>query len=169
MRRAVKFATRLAAGLILAATVASCGPPRFKTYDGPAVTQVLVVKSQRRIYAMHDTTVLADYPISLGFAPDGPKQFYGDGKTPEGRYTIDRRLVGGGYFLGLGISYPNARDTAAAEAAGRDPGGDIFIHGQAGWFTRKGDWTAGCIAVSDRAISDLYAMVPDGTPIVIEP
>ncbi|WP_370206052.1 L,D-transpeptidase family protein, partial [Pararhodobacter marinus] len=29
------------------------------------------------------------------------------------------------------------------------------------------DWTAGCIAVTDRQIEDIYAMVKDGTPIDI--
>ena len=34
---------------------------------------------------------------------------------------------------------------------------------------QKADWTAGCIAVSDAEIEDVYAMIPDGTPILITP
>ena len=70
----------------------------------------------------------------------------------------------------IGISYPNEADIAFAEAQGKSPGGDIFIHGG----PRKGidpinvrDWTAGCIAVTDRQIEEIYAMVRDGTPIDI--
>ena len=36
-------------------------------------------------------TVLRSYTIGLGFAPDGHKEIEGDGKTPEGRYVIDRK------------------------------------------------------------------------------
>ncbi|MDE3081671.1 MAG: L,D-transpeptidase, partial [Paracoccaceae bacterium] len=38
-----------------------------------------------------------------------------------------------------------------------------------GWFTNRKDWTAGCIALSDSAMRDVYAMVQKGTPIFIEP
>jgi L,D-peptidoglycan transpeptidase YkuD (ErfK/YbiS/YcfS/YnhG family) len=31
------------------------------------------------------------------------------------------------------------------------------------------DWTEGCIAVSDREIEEIWASVPDGTPIEIRP
>jgi L,D-peptidoglycan transpeptidase YkuD (ErfK/YbiS/YcfS/YnhG family) len=33
----------------------------------------------------------------------------------------------------------------------------------------KGDWTAGCIAVTDKEIEEIYAMVNDGTQINIFP
>ncbi|PZO62699.1 MAG: hypothetical protein DI636_12345, partial [Pelagerythrobacter marensis] len=31
------------------------------------------------------------------------------------------------------------------------------------------DWTAGCIAVSDKEIEDIFSMVRPGTPVVIYP
>jgi len=31
------------------------------------------------------------------------------------------------------------------------------------------DWTAGCIAVTNRQMRQIYAMVQDGTPITILP
>ncbi len=64
-------------------------------------------------------------------------------------------------------SYPNERDVAYAQAFGQDPGGDIFIHGEPRKYRRKQDWTAGCIAVTNAEIEDIYAMVKDGTPIHI--
>ena len=84
---------------------------------------------------------------------------------------IDRRNYNSSYYLSLGISYPNAEDIARAAEAGVDPGGDIFIHGgPKGWFDfGKKDWTAGCIAVTDREMEMIYQMVPNGTPIWIEP
>ena len=108
--------------------------------------------------------------IDLGFAPAGHKQVEGDGKTPEGTYLIDRRNPNSDFHLSIGISYPNARDIARAMAAGQDPGGDIFIHGQPNKSRGEGpDWTAGCISVTNREMEDIYAMVTDGTPITIRP
>ena len=50
---------------------------------------------------------------------------------------------------------------------GLSPGGDIFIHGRGGITNPFRDWTAGCIAVTNEEIEDIYAMVPEGTPINI--
>ena len=51
------------------------------------------------------------------------------------------------------------------------PGGDIFIHGQGPeghvLSKQRRDWTVGCIAVTDEEVEDIYAMVRDGTPIII--
>lgn len=157
----------LLAGL---ASLAACGDSKFKTYDGPEVTQVYVNKTARKMYLLHHKQVLESYDIALGFAPQGHKQVEGDGRTPEGMYYIDRRNPNSAYHLSIGISYPNPYDRQAAKAIGKQPGGDIFIHGQAG--KNKGappDWTAGCIAVEDEEIEAIYAMVRDGTPIYITP
>ncbi|OZA14713.1 MAG: hypothetical protein B7Y02_04295, partial [Rhodobacterales bacterium 17-64-5] len=99
----------------------------------------------------------------------GPKQFEGDKKTPEGAYYISMRKPNSTYHLSLKISYPNEDQRAFAKAEGKEPGGDIFIHGQPGWTNVNGDWTVGCIAVTDREIEQIYAMVNPGTPINIFP
>jgi murein L,D-transpeptidase YafK len=155
-----------------AAAVASLGAcssdPRFLLYDGPEVTYVVVNKGQRRMHLLHNETVLESYDIQLGFAPYGHKQFKGDGRTPEGLYRIDRRNPNSKFHLSLGISYPNARDVEVAEAMGKSPGGDIFIHGQKHPSkTDKSDWTWGCIAVKNPEIERIYAMVRTGTPIAL--
>lgn len=157
--------------LILATVFSLAGcASKFRSYDGPAVTWVVVNKAARKMYLMHDDEVLRSYDIGLGFTPEGHKQFEGDGKTPEGTYVINRRNPNSEFHLSLGISYPNTRDRAYAQARGRSPGGDIFIHGRP-WKYRKGgrDWTAGCIAVPNRHIEEIYAMVRNGTPITINP
>lgn len=153
---------------ILTALALSGCASKFKTYDGPEVTRVLVFKEQRRMFLMHEDEVLTAHKIDLGFAPAGDKTVEGDGRTPEGSYLIDRRNPNSKFHLSLGISYPNARDVAEAEALGQSPGGDIFIHGRPLPFRGSGpDWTAGCIAVTDGEMEDIYAMVKDGTPIHI--
>ncbi|MBO9456657.1 L,D-transpeptidase family protein [Paracoccus sp. R12_1] len=168
-------ATRRSVTISLLAMLAACGSTksRFKTYNGPPVTQVVVNKGKRRMYLLNNQTVLKSYDIGLGNEPIGTKQFEGDGKTPEGVYFIDRFNPRSAYHLSVGVSYPNERDTAFAEALGQKPGGDIFIHG---WgpegnalAPKKRDWTAGCIAVKDEEIEDVYAMLRPGVPIVIYP
>lgn len=147
--------------------VAGCSS-KFKTYNGPEVTHVLVEKTARRMHLFSGPDVLKSYQINLGFAPDGHKEIEGDGRTPEGRYLIDRRNPNSEFHLSIGISYPNEQDVARARALGKSPGGDIFIHGRPKKYRNgKPDWTAGCIAVKDREMEDIYAMVKDGTPITI--
>ena len=153
----------------VAAFLSGCAS-KFRSYNGPEVTRVRVYKSERLLMLDGAQGVLKTYPMGLGFAPVGHKQFEGDGRTPEGSYFIDRRNPNSLFHLSIGISYPNAADRAFAKAQGKSPGGDMFIHGG----PRKGidpvdkrDWTAGCIAVTDRQIEQVYAMVRNGTPVDI--
>jgi murein L,D-transpeptidase YafK len=157
--------TIVAGGLLLAAGCSS--GPRILSYDGPEVTSLVVFKNQRRLYLYNDRDILETYSFDLGFSPVGPKQFRGDGKTPEGQYWIDRRNPRSDYHLSIGISYPNAEDVAYARSMGKEPGGDIFIHGTPRLYRREKDWTAGCIAVSNSQMEEIYSMVNIGTPIFI--
>ncbi len=157
-------------GTALVALGACSSGSKFKRYNGPQVTYVVVNKGARNMYLLHHDKVLEDYHIKLQFAPDGHKEIEGDGRTPEGIYWIDRRNPNSRFHLSLGISYPNARDRARAKAMGKSPGGDIFIHGQRNPFKKDdGDWTWGCISVTNKQMEDIYAMVGDGTPIQINP
>lgn len=156
----------LAAGLV---ALAACAPrSKFRSYEGPEVTGIVVSKSDRRMYLVHHGRVLKRFRVDLGRAPAGPKRIEGDGRTPEGTYVIDRRNPDSRFHLSLGISYPSEDDRALAAAMGRPPGGDIFIHGRNGRGGRL-DWTEGCIAVTDREMEEIYAMVRVGTPITIHP
>lgn len=150
---------------LLAAGLSACAS-KLRAYNGPEVTRVVLQKEQRRLYLMNEDKILKAYDVALGFAPVGPKQFEGDGRTPEGIYYINRRNPNSEFHLSIGISYPSKQDVAFASAQGRQAGGDIFIHGTNG-KNRNGrrDWTAGCIAVKDTEIEEIYAMVRDGTII----
>lgn len=167
--------TRRIVAVSLLALLAACGAPesKFKTYDGPAVTQVVVNKGERRMYLLNGQTVLKSYDVGLGNQPVGHKQFEGDGRTPEGIYFIDRFNPRSQYHLSVGVSYPNANDAAYAQSFGFLPGGDIFIHGRGPEGNAKApkmrDWTAGCIAVKDEEIEEIFAMLRPGVPIVIYP
>ncbi|WP_425467318.1 L,D-transpeptidase family protein [Rubellimicrobium roseum] len=156
--------------------LAGCGggtPTKFRNYQGPPVTGVIVFKSRRVMYLMSGNRALREFRFELGGDPIGHKLMEGDGKTPEGTYTINRRNPNSQYHLSIGISYPNEQDVARAAALGLSPGGDIFIHGQPASLKPgaylAGSWTAGCIAVTNSEMEEIYAMVRDGTPIHIYP
>ncbi|WP_371155930.1 murein L,D-transpeptidase family protein [Jannaschia sp. 2305UL9-9] len=157
----------MALGLGGTALLAGCGG-KFMHYSGPQVTRVVVQKTERRMFLLNGATPLEIYDVQLGFRAAGHKQFEGDGKTPEGRYHIDRRNPDSAFYLSIGIDYPNAADRAFAASHGKSPGGDIFIHG---WGDkrrkRSDDWTAGCVAVKNREMRQVYAMVMNGTPVDI--
>jgi murein L,D-transpeptidase YafK len=151
-----------------------CGqsePSKFASYSGATVSHVIIQKKQRRMYIMDQKEILATYKIDLGFNPQGHKLQHGDGRTPEGWYKIDRENRNSTYYLSLGINYPNAKDRAASKAAGVKPGGDIFIHGGPRYDREKGkkDWTAGCVSVTNAEMREIFAMVPVGTWVKINP
>jgi murein L,D-transpeptidase YafK len=167
MRRAI---------VAVAALTAGCVPVR-EDPRVPAADFVLVDKSDRTLtlYTGGKPTWTVD-GLQYGDAPQGHKRFEGDEHTPEGRYTIDYRNPDSAYHLSLHISYPNAADRDFAQSQGRSPGGDIMIHGQPNALPLAdsgvripGDWTDGCIAVSNPEIEQLWRLVPDGTPIEIRP
>lgn len=154
--------------LVIVFGLAGCGS-KFRKYHGPEVTQVQVHKADRKMYLLHNDKVLKSYEIALGFAPEGHKQFEGDGKTPEGMYFISHKNPDSNFHLSLGVSYPNETDIAFAETQGKSPGGDIFIHGGPKTRVSRRDWTLGCVALTDREMEVVYSMVKPGTPIFILP
>ena len=142
--------------------------------DGEVADFVLVDKSDRTLWVYQGGQAIRTYrSLQFGDAPVGHKQFEGDERTPEGRYTIDYGNPESSYYLSLHIDYPNAADREYARSKGRSPGGLIFIHGQPNGLPdnlrMRGDWTDGCIALSNAEIAELWSLVPNGTPIEIRP
>jgi lipoprotein-anchoring transpeptidase ErfK/SrfK len=136
---------------------------------GPRANHLVVSKSLRVLELRRGADILKRYRVDLGFTPQGHKLRSGDGRTPEGRYWIDRRNPRSEFFLSIGINYPNEADLARAKAMGVDPGGNIFIHGEPMRERKRvdRDWTAGCIAVTNREMEEIWALTPTGVPITI--
>ena len=147
-------------------------PPPLPPIQG-SIDLIVIDKSARRMQLFQNGQPLRTYRIALGFTPSGDKVAQSDGHTPEGRFTIDRRNADSAYHLSLGLDYPQAEDRARAAAAGYNPGGDIFIHGQPNalpdGFIVKGDWTAGCIALTNAEMQQIWQVTPIGTAVEIRP
>ena len=148
-----------------------------KTMITQSIDNILVEKANRKMHLRHGDKIVKTYKISLGKNPVGAKVKSGDNKTPEGKYFIAKHNPKSAFYLSLKISYPNEEQIKAAKDGGYDPGGDIMIHGYPNkipaflfkfWHNWK-DWTAGCIAVTNDEIEEIYDIVKDGTPITILP
>jgi murein L,D-transpeptidase YafK len=142
---------------------------------GTTIDRIVVEKSAKRLSIFRDGKEIKSYRVALGRNPVGAKQEEGDMKTPEGIYKIDSRNAQSSFHLALHISYPSDEDNQRAAARGVSAGSDIMIHGiqnGRGWigaFHRWKDWTAGCIALTDEEIEELWRVTPDGTTIEILP
>ncbi|BBF65576.1 L,D-transpeptidase [Acidithiobacillus sp. 'AMD consortium'] len=142
-------------------------------------------------------TVLATYPVAIGFNGAAPKRMRGDDVTPLGRYRIGWVSRGTRYGPFMGLTYPNrenaewglregiinkAQYRAIVDAidAGQTPpqntplGGEIGIHGMGPQFSDDpqgkvfpGRWTAGCVALSNWDAQQIAALVRVGTPVEI--
>ena len=94
---------------------------------------------------------VADYEITAASGGAGPKLREGDRQVPEGIYRVVGLNPNSRYHLSMKLDYPNAFDLRHAAQEGRaHPGSDIFIHGDA--------VSAGCLAVGDEAIEELFVL-----------
>jgi murein L,D-transpeptidase YafK len=164
------------AGAVLAAVAWSlCGSAPAGPAPPTIADRVLVLKGLHTLTLYREGKAFRIYSIALGKEPVGAKHFEGDMRTPEGRYVIDFHKPDSAYHLSLHISYPSAADRAYAATRKKSAGGDIMIHGlpdeyaYLGALHRAYDWTNGCIAVTNDEIEELYAAIPNGTPIDLKP
>jgi murein L,D-transpeptidase YafK len=146
--------------------------------SAPAEAQadlIEVFKGERRMELKREGKTIRRYRVALGFSPERHKEREGDGRTPEGSYTVDARNPRSAFHFSLRVSYPDEDDKAHAASLGVPPGGDIYIHGQPnGW--RKflvghpaKNWTTGCVAITDAEIREVWSLVPTGARVVIHP
>jgi murein L,D-transpeptidase YafK len=154
--------------------------------------RIRVVKSRNELHVFDGGELIKTYKCITG-SNAGDKQIEGDRKTPEGSFHVVFKNPQSKFHLSLGLNYPNVEDANRGLAAGlisteqhqallhdlahgdlsdesvqnrlwKTPlGGEIFIHGCADGRTA----TAGCIAVSNSDIEELYALCPVGTMVEI--
>lgn len=115
-----------------------------------AETVIVVYAKERQVIVLRDGVETDTFAIcAMGYL--GPKREQGDGRTPFGVYKIVHFNPRSRFHLSLGINYPNAGDRIRArEAAVRNPGGDIYIHGSCA--------SIGCIAIGNEGIEKLYGI-----------
>jgi murein L,D-transpeptidase YafK len=170
--------------LILVVT-AACAAAGLHADEPPLragqVDRLVVRKGDHVLEAWQGERLVRSYRVAIGSGGEGHKRMEGDGRTPEGRYTIDRRHRSKAFHRFLHVSYPNAGDRRAFREAlrsgelprGAGIGGDIGIHGEPrGWTGlphKWVDWTAGCVALDDAEIEELFVAVRPGALVEIVP
>lgn len=159
-----------------------------KTSELPKLEKpkIIIRKKARRLQIFDGEKLIKIYEIVLGFAPEGDKQIEGDGKTPEGEFYIFAKNDKSKFYLSLGVSYPNPEDAerglrenlispderaAIVEAVGKKQmppqntalGGKIYIHGGG----TLSDWTAGCVALKNEEMKEIFDSVAVGAKVEI--
>lgn len=131
---------------------------------------ILVLKSKRKMIITRKGERLRIFDIDLGFKPTGQKLSDGDGRTPEGIYNVDMKTERGDkFYKSFWISYPTVKDRERSKKAGLKAGTNILIHGTTAAKIKAKDWTAGCIALQNKDIDELFELVKEGTIIDIRP
>lgn len=155
--------------------------------------RVVVKKSANELELYDGGTLVKRYGCITG-SNAGDKEKEGDRKTPEGVFHIVYKNAESKFHLSLGLDYPTAADAERGLKEGvitqqqRDDivaalgsdlskaenqkklwytplGGEIFLHGHGEGRTG----TAGCVALSNGDIEELWAVLPVGTEVRIEP
>jgi murein L,D-transpeptidase YafK len=143
------------------------GPARRTTVRAD---RILVIKSERSLYAMRGDEALRSYRVAFGRGR-GAKTAEKDKKTPEGIYEGCRLNLASKYHKAILIPYPTAGERRKGYT-----GGEIEIHGLphlplglqgllGGLLVRFGS-TRGCVMMTDTDIDDLAAIT--AFPVTVE-
>ncbi len=136
-------------------------------------------KSRYTLSLYADTLLIKQYPVVFGWNPVDDKLFQGDGCTPEGNFKVLAKYDHEAWSKFIWIDYPNKesltkfREAKAISLISPEstPGGEIGIHGvpiNHDYVIEQGDnWTAGCIALKNRDIAEIYNYVDVGTEVII--
>jgi len=154
----------------------------------PGELWVVVSKSKRRLVVLRGEETIRSYPIVLGSDPDGDKQREGDGRTPIGTFYVSEKNEKSKYYLFIGVSYPNEEDAERGLRDGliTDEEYETIVHAIEErrcppWYTRLGgeigfhgggtgwDWTRGCVALDNKDMRELYALIREGVNVTIQP
>jgi uncharacterized SAM-binding protein YcdF (DUF218 family) len=155
--------------------------------------RVVVRKTAGMLELFDGGRLVKTYPCITG-RNVGDKAVEGDKRSPVGTFHIVFKNPLSQFHLSLGLDYPGREDAERGlasglitraqydgilEALGSDLtrkenqdklwytplGGEIFIHGHSDGRTG----TAGCIALSNDDVEELYAILPLGTEVEIRP
>ncbi len=92
--------------------------------------------------------LLHTYAIAAASGGPGPKRQEGDLQVPEGIYRVAKFNPNSRFHLSMGLNYPNSSDRILGLKG--HLGGDIYIPGN--------HVSAGCMAMTDPKIEEIYAL-----------
>jgi murein L,D-transpeptidase YafK len=145
----------------------------------PSQINVLISKSNYRLYIRIDTLVIKSYPIVFGLDPVNDKLKEGDGCTPEGDFKMISKYPHNSWTYFIWINYPTEESWRRHNQAinkgiipiGSAIGGQIGIHGVPHGYDnaidQRSNWTLGCISLKNNDITEIYPIFNTNTIIKI--
>jgi murein L,D-transpeptidase YafK len=140
---------------------------------------IIIDKSDYELQVFDDSGWLSTYPVVFGSKDLSDKMMEGDKKTPDGEFKVLLKKTNKQWGLELLLDYPNPESRRKFEErkkAGKIPtkariGNGIAIHGtrpESEWTVDNFvNWTDGCISVKYTEMKELYALIPQGTPVTV--
>ncbi|MBI2502444.1 MAG: L,D-transpeptidase [Candidatus Latescibacteria bacterium] len=133
---------------------------------------LIVDKSSHTCYLYYDGRLKKRYVADLGANWMAKKSMQGDKVTPEGKYRIIGKRQRPDGHKALDLNYPNAEDIKRFNEGKRKGtisrrasiGYAIQIHSGGG---RGQDWTAGCVALANPDMDEVFRIVGINTPVTI--
>ena len=119
----------------------------------PVLVRIFKKESELELWKRDETgryALLKTYPMCRWSGKLGPKTTKGDRQAPEGFYTVNASRLNprSKYYLSFNLGYPNALERAKGYS-----GSALMVHGACS--------SAGCYAISDEYVAELYAVVRD--------
>lgn len=141
---------------------------------------IMVDKTKYSVKVYYRRRMVRNYKAVFGPTPKQNKCMEGDRCTPEGWFKITNKNPRSKYNKFMLLSYPNDSAMLRFNKLKHDGlipktariGGDIGIHG----IWNGGDdmielgvgWTDGCVALKNKDVEELFAMVGVGTRVYIK-
>lgn len=156
---------------------------------------VRVSKTTRQVYVYRGTDLYKRYAADFGYNGFADKERRGSTatpdhwRTPEGVFYVARKNPRSKYYKAFVLNYPTARDARRGLQEGlisereydRIKQADLNISMPpmntrlGGWIEIHGDgtgeqtnWTQGCVAIENQHMDEMWSLVSEGTPVLIE-
>nr|BDT29652.1 L,D-transpeptidase family protein [Bacteriovorax sp. HI3] len=143
------------------------------TAEAYQVDEVRVYKTRHRMEMLYQGEITKVYTVMLSRGGMAPKRREGDKLVPEGEYRFDYKNPYSSFYKSIHINYPNPEDVARARDMRVNPGFEIFLHGMPNYLNELSvilddgslellfpgvgkDWTAGCIALTNREMQEVW-------------
>lgn len=119
----------------------------------PVLVRIFKQESELELWKRDKTgkfALLKTYPMCRWSGKLGPKTTQGDRQAPEGFYTVNANRLNPAskFHLSFNLGYPNRLERAKGYS-----GSALMVHGACS--------SAGCYAISDEYVGELYAVVRD--------
>lgn len=121
------------------------------TFGAPVYLRITKIPAQLTAYVQRSDGTYAAFRtwnICSYSGGLGPKYRQGDGKSPEGVYSLPARAMNpaSSYHLSFNLGYPNARDRALGLT-----GNYLMVHGDC--------VSIGCYAMTDAGIEEIWTLI----------